>query len=356
MQVSVFDAPGHLSFEQRERPVPGDHDVLIEVLKAGICGSEVHAFNGTHPFRKPPSILGHELVGRITEVGKAVESTAVGDLVTVEPHYGCDHCDRCLEGRYNLCQQKTILGTQAWPGAFAEYLRAPARTVYRLNPTLPLSLAALAEPLAVGVHAVRVAALSSSKRIAILGSGTIGLMTAVAAHHTGVREIYMTDAVDRNLAMARELVGARTINVASPEGAEQLASLADQMDITFINAGFQSVLDDALKLTRRQGSIVSIALFEHPMQIDLNAVMVGELNIHGSSMYVREDVESAIALLESRQYPLEKIITHHFGFSAIDQAMEVAVQRRDNPIKVMIDMPASRLNDRQPDYSAESEQ
>ncbi|WP_280564702.1 alcohol dehydrogenase catalytic domain-containing protein [Chromohalobacter sp. 48-RD10] len=339
MKASLFSALEHLEFIDIEKPyLAADDDVIIEVQRVGICGSEVHAFKGTHPFRNPPSILGHEVVGRVIEAGSAVDHVVLGDHVVVEPHYGCGECARCMAGDYNLCMAKTILGTAAWPGAFAEYLRVPARTVYPVDTSLPLELAALIEPLAVGMHAARVAAIKPGDRVAVLGSGPIGLATAIAAHAAGAGEIVMTDATDRNLAIARELLPSEALDIRSAETADRLAELAGSCDEVFLSVGLGSVVEAAFQLVRRKGRVVSIALFEEPIAIDLNSVMIGEFTLRGSSMYVREDFQAAVDLVTSRRYPLEKLITHRFVFDDIDDAMELAAERTDQPIKVILEM------------------
>ena len=213
MRAAVLKDNYRIVLEDVKEPSPGPGEVKIQVRVTGICGSEVHAFKGTHPYRKPPVILGHELAGDIVEVGSDVEGLKVGDRVTVEPQIGCERCYMCRRGLNNLCESKIVLGTQEWPGSFAEYIIAPAKVVYRLPDGLSYEEGVMVEPLAVGVHAVRWSEMGLGDSVLVLGAGTIGLVTIMAARQAGARRIFATDVLDFNLAKAKELGATHTINV-----------------------------------------------------------------------------------------------------------------------------------------------
>ena len=184
----MFDQLRNLTMVEKDMPKVNSKEALIRITAAGIRGSDVHAYIGKHPFRTPPSILGHEIVGEIVEIGNKVVNFKVGDRVTVEPQIGCGHCPTCERGFYNLCEKKVILGTKEWDGGFAEYIVAPEQTLYEIPRSLSIDQAVLAEPLAVGVHAVNIAGIEKGDKVAILGSGPIGLLTAVVAHYKGQQQ------------------------------------------------------------------------------------------------------------------------------------------------------------------------
>ncbi|MHB1417626.1 MAG: zinc-dependent alcohol dehydrogenase, partial [Chloroflexota bacterium] len=181
MKAAVLTAHYHIEFADIPEPEPKANEVKIKVISAGICGSEVHAFKGTHPFRHPPAILGHELAGEVVAVGDEINGYKVGDRVTVEPQILCGVCDACRAGYPNLCDNKVVLGTQKWVGGYAEYIVAPEQTLYKIPDSVSYDEAVMIEPLAVGVHAVREAKLKVGQSAIILGGGTIGLATLVAA-------------------------------------------------------------------------------------------------------------------------------------------------------------------------------
>lgn len=137
-----------------ERPTIKPDEVLIKARTVGVCGSDLHLFKGTHPFRHAPAILGHEIAGDIVEVGSAVTKFKVGDRVTVEPQVGCHSCEMCDKGYVSLCKGKAVPGTPKWIGTFAEYFNAKEEIVYKLNDNISYQVGSLTEPLAVAVHVV----------------------------------------------------------------------------------------------------------------------------------------------------------------------------------------------------------
>ncbi|OLO27924.1 hypothetical protein BTR23_18885 [Alkalihalophilus pseudofirmus] len=326
-----------MTIMEKEMPEVKDNEVLIKVSKAGICGSDVHAYIGKHPFRNPPSILGHEIIGTVERIGEQVTTVKVGDMVTVEPHIGCGECLPCVSGNYNICEAKMVLGTPKWDGGFAEYMAAPAETVYKIPDFVSPDLAVLTEPLAVGVHAVNVADVKRGDKVAILGSGPIGLVTAVAAHYKGAETICLTDAVERNLKIGKELCATDVVNVREASLKDYASSEIGKFDHVFLTVGHGSVVDEAFSVIRRKGKVISIALFEAQVAMDLNQFMIAEAQMFGSSMYVKEDFQTAIDIIASQQYNLEALITHKYNFEQISEAMDVALTRNGSPIKIVID-------------------
>jgi L-iditol 2-dehydrogenase len=336
VKAALFDEIKHMSLIEKDIPVPAENDVLIRVIIAGICGSEIHAYNGTHPFRKPPSILGHEVVGEVVQVGKNVMAIAPGDRVTIEPHFGCGECLYCSDQHYHLCKRKTVLGTTKWEGGFAEYVVAPQQTVYKVPRSFPPELTVLTEPLAVGIHAVKVADIKKGDKVAILGSGPIGLLVAVAALHAGAGVVCISDAVPYNLEVGKELGATHTVNVRQSTLKEYVTTEMGEVDTVFVTVGVKSVVSDALSIIKRKGKIISIALFEEEVPINLNQFMISEAQMLGSSMYTKEDFDQAIQVIASKDFPLEKLVTHLFPFERINEAMEVALTKKGSPIKVLV--------------------
>lgn len=338
MKVALFDRIENISMMEKDIPKIQDHEVLIEVIVAGICGSEVHAFIGTHPFRKPPSILGHELIGKVVKVGPDITDFEIGDRVTVEPQIGCGKCGPCLEGFYNLCKQKVVLGTEKWDGAFAEYMIAPEQTVYKVPQALSMEEAVLTEPLAVGVHAVNIAKIKKGDKIAILGSGPIGLLVTVAAHYAGAETICLSDAIHRNLEVGKNLGATDVVNIKEQSLQEYVSDNIGEFDHVFLTVGINSVIDDALNIIKKRGKIISIALFTEKTPVDLNKFMLSEAQMFGSSMYVREDFEKAIEIIASGIYPLKDLVTNRVSFDEIGEALDAAHTKSGSPIKIVVDI------------------
>ncbi|MEI6158140.1 MAG: alcohol dehydrogenase catalytic domain-containing protein, partial [Atribacterota bacterium] len=188
-------------FELKEGPVPsvGSDEVRIRVLRVGVCGSDMHAYEGTHPFVHPPMVLGHEVAGVLDVVGSGVRGLAKGDLVTIEPNLVCGECYNCRTGRYNICEKLRVIGCVGYNGGQAEYLVVPAEKVFKLPVNWTLDKAVLVEPMAVGVHAVRQAHFYPGMGVVIIGAGMIGQATLQAALATGAGTVMVSDPVENRL-------------------------------------------------------------------------------------------------------------------------------------------------------------
>lgn len=337
MKAALFDEIKNISLIDTDLPEITENEILIETLLTGICGSEVHALLGKHPFRKPPSVLGHEVIGKITEIGSRVFGFEVGDRVTVEPQIVCNSCQSCKQGMYNLCDKKVVLGTKKWQGSFAEYLVAPADTVHKIPHEISNDEAILVEPLAVGVHAMDIARVKKGDKVAILGAGPIGLLAAVSAHNAGAQTLLLTDAIEKNLKVGEKLGATDVVNILEKSTQEYINDM-DKFDHVFITVGVKSIIGDALNIIKKRGNIIIIALFEDKVPVNLNQVMLQEVHLLGSSMYVRKDFNKAIEIIASKKYPLEDLITHRVKLSEINQALNIAHTKEGFPIKIVVEV------------------
>ena len=339
MKAAVLTAHYKIEFAEIPEPEPKPDEVKIKVASAGVCGSEVHAFKGTHPFRHPPAILGHEMAGEIVAVGADVQGFKVGDRVTVEPQILCGVCDYCKAGYPNLCVNKVVLGTQKWVGAYAEYMVAPVQTLYKIPDGMSYDEAVMIEPLAVGVHAVREAGLKIGESALILGGGTIGLCTLAAAREAGVMTTIVTDAVDFNLAVARELGATATVNVRK----DDLRAVVDRatggkgVDVSLVTVGFSPVVNQGLVATKKRGRIVLIALFAEKVTVDDPFLIVGgERSLKGSQMYTRADVQTALDLISSGRVDAKMFITQRLPMSEVQRGFEIVDQKLEDCVKVIL--------------------
>lgn len=333
--------PEPYKIELQEVPDPGlpaEDEVLIKVSVTGICGSEVHAFRGTHPWRVPPVISGHEMAGQVVQVGAKVTSVSVGDRVTVEPHVGCGTCYYCKAGLYNLCLKKRILGTPEWVGSFAEYIKVPEKTVLKLPDQVDNELGALTEPLAVGMHAIRVANLQPGETIVVLGAGPIGLAVVLAARLARAGTIVVTDAMDFNLQVARLLGADRALNIKTEDIAGTVKGDTGGLgaDCVAIAVGLEPVLKQALQLVRRGGRIVEIGLFDTAPRIEISKLQVGEIGLLGCNMYTRMDFEQVLNALRTGSVDARPLITHVLPIERVAEGIEMVEKKLDNSIKVLL--------------------
>ncbi len=340
MRAGFIEAPGKAYYIDTapEQHIINDSDVKIKVEVVGICGSEIHAYHGKHPFRIPPVVSGHEFAGVIVEVGKAVSEYKPGDRVTVEPHYGCGHCAPCKAGKYNICADKTVLGTAKWSGPLGEYIVAPEKCVVTLPPSASFDEGALIEPLAVGMHAVRQMGVDESKSILVIGAGTIGLGVLLCAKMFSPRLMIIADIVDYNLNIAREMGCQYAINSA----AEDLSAYVDKLtdgngaDITFMAFGNAASAEMAARCTARGGVISEIAMMPNGTPAPFNLIQNKELSVIGSNMYTKDDFIAVSDAMMNKRIDPAGMITHSFPIERFTEAMELMDKRPEPCVKVLL--------------------
>lgn len=333
MKAVMLKETGRVAVVEHKMPHLGANDILIKVAYAGVCGSDMHAFRGHHPFREPPVVLGHEVSGTVADMGSDVDGFSPGDRVTVMPALSCGHCIYCEKGLPNLCVEKVVPGTGDWIGTMAEYFRADASITYKLGENTSLRLGCLAEPLSVAAHSVVQGKVCSGSRVLVLGGGTIGLLTALAAKIIGAETVVLTDLYDYKLSIAREM-GIDDVWSARREDLLQvlLEAYPEKFETIILASGAPPVMEQAMALVQRGGRIVVTALFMEPVSIDLLQVTLQELYVVGSQIYTGEDFETALKWLEGNRAPFEKIISH---VQPLDRAPEVFRDIAEHPEKII---------------------
>ena len=341
MRAAVLTATRQVEIQELPIPEPGSGEVLIRVRAAGICGAEMHAFIGTHPLRKPPVQMGHEMAGDVVDVGEGVINLAQGDRVSVFPLRHCGSCFNCIEEMYNLCENLMLLGTSQWPGPFAEYITAPENLVFKVPPHVTHQEAAIAEPLCVAIHAVNRIGTVTNGSVAILGVGTIGLATVVAAREAGAERIFVTDIADFNLEAAKRFGASLTVNTQKedPVAAILEATCGRGVDAVLIAAGFSSVFNQAIAMVRPQGTVVTIALFDDVVTIDQpNSLVMGEKIITSSWGETPKDFKKAIEIIASGRVSVEDFITHRLPLEKTKEGLELFEKRQEDCIKIMLEI------------------
>lgn len=338
MRAAFCSEPGRLELRDVPQPVPGQGEVLLRVRNCGVCGSDLHWYHGGFPI--PPVCPGHEISAEVAEVGAGVHGLRPGDRVAVEPLIVCRECSYCLTGNYQLCRKFRLLGTMV-DGGFAESLVMPAYALYRLPAELDWELGALSEPLAVCVHAVRLGEVRLGARVLVLGAGTIGLLSAVAARAAGAAEVLVTARHPHQHA-AVEALGARPF-AATAEGSAALAEYAREQAIDVVIetvGGTADTLNEAVQLVRPGGVVSVLGVFSGPVACSGLLLVVKEVRIVGSLTYGRAggraDFEVAVELLARQRDRLRALITHRFSLAQIADGFAVAADKKSGAIKVTI--------------------
>lgn len=288
-----FEANGQAQVVPLSEPTPGPEDVVVRVTSTGVCGSDLSALAGTHIFRKPPLISGHEAGGVVHSVGEDVEGVRPGDRVVIDPQRVCGRCATCRSGRYHLCPSKQMLGISEWDGSFADLVAVPAYTLIPAPDGVRDEHLALAEPIAVAAHAVGRADLTHAARALVLGGGTIGSLIVRVLSDSGVPVV---DVVEPREFLAPTL---RTMGATSVFTPEEFAERGgDLYDTIFIAAGVPSLVDTAFDNVATGGTIVQVAVFKSGYEIPIGELQVKEVSFLGTAMYVRDDFVTALGVLE----------------------------------------------------------
>ncbi len=341
VRAAVLDAVQHVVVRHVDAPtLEADDQVLIRVRTVGVCGSEVHAYNGTHPFRKPPAILGHEMAGDVVEVSAAVTRFSAGDRVIVDPHWTCGVCVYCRNGDTNLCPTRKVMGTQAWPGAFGEYVVAPESAVVALPDDLSYVQGSLIEPLTIGVHVARRAGISAGDSVAVLGTGSIGGMIVGVCHALGAGPIIAADVKQHCLDAARERLGA-THDILLPRRdlVDEVCQITsgEGVSAVFVAADDPVLVTQAVEIARGRGRIGLVALLSiAPLQFMGYDVIRKELQIIGNSMSVHEDLQTAVRMAAAGDVDVEAVFTHLIPIEKAQQGLELAASKADDAIKVVL--------------------
>lgn len=338
MKTGLMDKANHVAITEAPVPEAGPGEVLLKVRYAGVCGSDLHAYKGLHPFRKPPVVLGHEMSGTVEKLGLGVDGFVVGDEVTVMPAVGCGECELCRQGRTNICYKKAVPGSDKWLGTFAEYFVAPASVTYPLPSGLGLDAATLAEPLATAVHSVKMAQVQEGDRVLILGGGTIGILAAAVARLYGAGDVALTDVFPFNLEMARGDFGADAYNALDKDLERRiLAKYPGKFDSVILCASVEATMHQSVRLVRRGGRIVITGMYLEPISFNFIDLTLGEIVMTGSQIYTDADFREALVMLSESGWPFMKIVTHRMPLDAADAALRILATHSENVVKVLLE-------------------
>jgi threonine 3-dehydrogenase len=310
-----------------EVPVPtiGINDVLIQVLRTGICGTDLHIHKWDAWAQKTipvPLVIGHEFVGRIVEVGSNVKDFHSGEIVSGEGHVVCGHCRNCLAGRRHLCKDSQGVGVTR-PGAFAEYLALPMSNVWVHDPAIPRDVQAIFDPFGNAVHT----ALSFEvlgEDVLITGAGPIGIMAAAVVHHAGARHVVITDVNPYRLNLAEKMGATLAIDskVRSLADVQKQLGMREGFDVGLEMSGNSNALHDMLANMCHGGKIAMLGIPDRDIAINWHTVIFNMLTIKG--IYGREMYETWYKMTVMLQSGLDikPIITHRFVAEDYEKGFE----------------------------------
>lgn len=328
---------GHFVLEDVQVPTPGPDEVLLKVELAGICGSDMHAFHGKHPFVKPPIVLGHEFSGVIVQLGSRVDKDRhpLGQRVAVEPSIHCGTCYNCKIGRYNICDELNVVGCLS-DGAYAEYIAIRSDKLVPLDESLSFEDGAMLEPLSVGVHALEQGRVRPGDRVLVLGAGTIGLLLAQAAEAVGAKAA-VADMIDYRLNVARELGITRPINLVKERLEQALAEFApDGADVIFECVGSAETIRQSIAVARKGIRIVILGVVDEDVLLPVSLIQDRELELVGDLMFTRKDFLTAQELIKSGKVNVRPLQTKIFPLAEVREAFEYMMNHKQEALKVFL--------------------
>lgn len=316
-----------ISIEDVPFPDFSPWEVLLKVKAVGICGSDLRMFKYADSKRRENYILGHELSGEIVDLGEKVHGFKKGDRVAAEICIGCAICRYCRKGLVNLCENLNEIGV-TMNGGMAEYVAVPARNIHRIPDNLSFEVATFADPLACSIRGLELAGIEHGSWVAILGPGAIGLLATKVAREIRRANVIVTGTNDNRLDLAKKLGAEHTFNIRSSDPIEEIIQITDGgVDYTFEATGDPSALQQAIYITRKNGSIVIMTVHKE-IQIDMEPVIRHELKLYGSICYNYKEFDQAIDLLAKNKIDVNPLIGHMFTLKDADKAFDFCFSRK----------------------------
>ena len=361
MKALMLTSYRNLEMAEVARPTPRADEVLVRVAACGICGSDVHGYDGSSGRRIPPLVMGHEAAGTIEATGRDVKHFTAGDRVTFDSTVYCGECANCRRGDINLCDRRQVLGVSCGDyrraGAFAEFVAVPARIVHRLREDLPFEEAAMLEAVAVAIHAVNLAEISSSTTALVIGAGTIGILTLQALRAAGCARVFVADVDEGRLELARQLGATETILTEGPKGPpsptepgqakeggynddtlnNRLLQLTDHegVDIALEAVGRNETVAAAIDSVRKGGGVVLIGNIAPNVNLPLQKVVTRQIRVQGSCASAGE-YPQAIRWMASGAIRVKPLISAVAPLEEGPQWFERLYAREANLLKVVL--------------------
>ncbi len=321
-------------------PTAGVGEVLIRVGACGICGSDVHGYDGSSGRRIPPIVMGHEAAGRIAAVGAGLTGLAEGDRVTFDSTIYCGACGFCKRGEVNLCEHRQVLGVSCGDyrraGAFAEFVTVPARVVYKLPDTIAFAEAAMLEAVAVAIHGVSLAKITVDSTALVVGAGTIGVLTLQALRAAGCKRVFVSDVDATRLKLAKEL-GATEVLLADQDVTAQIVQRTGGVgvDVAIEAVGRNETVSAAIASVRKGGTVVLVGNISPEVTLPLQKVVTRQIRLQGSCASAGE-YPQAIELMARGAIRVKPLITAIAPLAEGPQWFERLYAREPNLMKVVL--------------------
>lgn len=341
MRVLRLHGPKDLRMHEEPMPQPGPGEVRLRITSVGVCASDLHYYRdgriGTTVLTEP-LVIGHEAAGVVDAVGEGVTSHKIGERVAIEPTNACGECVFCREGHYNVCPNVEFFGTPPQDGCFREYLNWPAKLAMKIPDTMSDDEAAIIEPLAVGVHAARLAKLAGGETVGVLGAGAIGLSVLQAAKAMGAGRVIVSEPVNARRELAAKLGASEVIDPSACDAAKEFCRLTDDLgpEVVFECVGEDGASMEAAKIVRILGKVVIVGIPDNDLYtFAASSTRRKELTV----IFCRrsnEAAEAAIKWVAEGKMDARSMATHRFPLEETGKAMELATAKEDGVVRAII--------------------
>jgi (R,R)-butanediol dehydrogenase/meso-butanediol dehydrogenase/diacetyl reductase len=329
-----------IRYEDVPEPEPGAGQVKIKINLAGICGTDLREYvDGPVMMAvdKAPLTLGHEFAGKVVALGKDVDSFRIGDRVTGLGEWYCGYCHYCKKGMYNLCLNGPFTGLME-AGCMAEYMVAPANTLYKLPDGVTDEEGALVEPLSVAVHAARLGRIQMGDRVAVVGDGTIGLSAIMAARAAGASEVYLVAKYKKRGNKAMSIGATKVIYPADGDAAAQIAALTDGLgvDVAIECVGRPETPQLTVSLVRRNGIAVLVGVFGQASTFNFGSLVFNQITVVGSPIYV-DEARAVLALMADKRIDARGLITATVPFKdSVPMGFDKLIASKEDNVKILL--------------------
>ncbi len=339
MLQQVMTEPGKIIFNEVPAVQPGAGEVMIKLLRIGVCGSDIHVNHGKHPYTSYPVTQGHEVSGLIEHCGEGVTVFKPGDLVTIQPQVVCGECYPCTHDGYHVCDSLKVMGFQT-TGMASEYFTCDAERDLKLPDTMSPDEGAMVEPMAVACHALSRSIDLKDKKVLVMGAGPIGNLVGQTAKGLGAAAVMITDISDFRLKLAKEVGIDYTVNPSKEDLYEAILQAfgADKADLILECVGVQPTIEAAIINARKGTDIIVVGVFGNRPLVDLGLVQDHEIRLIGTAMYQTCDYLQAIDLIQNGSIKLKPLMTDHFSFADYEKAYTYIDEQKDRAMKVFIDL------------------
>jgi L-iditol 2-dehydrogenase len=324
---------------EKKIPVINSSEILTKVLYTGICGSDLSVYLGSHPYKKPPVVLGHEFCGKVIKNGKKIKLKKNKNLVTTLPYNYCNKCKYCKLGQTNHCTNKATPSYKNWNGTFADYFVCRKNSIFELDKKIDQLDAVLMEPFAICNHAINLVNKRKVKNVLILGAGNTGLATLMLARiNKKFKKIGCVDVFNSRKSIVKKLGADYFIKYNKFLFAKNISKFTKKegLDLIFITCDYKNVIDDAIRIINPQGTIIITSYFKSDFKINYNEIVKKEILIQGSFLSTKKDFFQIEKLIKKKSIKPRLIISNIYSFDKIKFAFNQMLKHRDKNLKIVL--------------------